>query len=486
MDTRGKTLLLVEDETLIGLAETRTLAKEGYAVIHVLSGEEAVAVMNGGKGSSIDLILMDINLGDGIDGTEAAREILQRHDIPIVFLSAHTDDITIRKTEEITNFGYIVKNLGSTMLFATIKMALNLHQAYAGLEERERRFRNLIAKVQEGVCVMDEDDRFVFANPVAESIFGVGSGELDGRSLIDFIDEASLAKAHDELAFRGPGKEGEFDQILLGADGKRKILSVRVVPEFGPKHLFKGSLVVFKDDTDRHDPDPGHDDGKQEILVRELEHRVKNSLNIIISLLSMDAERLIDEPSRRILRMTEARIRSVALLYDFLNHSSKYDRIDSVEYFRDLVGLLKETYSGENRKVLVREVVEEIELDSKTCLPIGLIVNELLSNALKYAFPDGQGGTVSIELHRTAKEIRLCVRDDGIGLPPGFKWRESRGFGLQLVQSLGKQLDGIMEVVSDHGVSVSIFMQAGGEKTAWGTRRKRTFEPHGCLSGVDG
>jgi PAS domain S-box-containing protein len=472
MGSKKKTLLLVEDETLIGLAESRTLAKEGYSVIHVLSGEEAVTVMNGEQGSSVDLILMDINLGEGIDGTEAAREILQRHDIPIVFLSSHTDASTVQKTEEITNFGYVVKNLGNTMLFATIKMALKLHQAYAEMREREQRFRNLIDKVQEGVCVMDEKDRFIFANPVAESIFGVGCGKLAGKSLIDFVDETSLAKAREERALRRSGKEGEVVQSLLCADGKRKTLKVNVIPEFGPRQLFKGSLVVFKEDTDPNSNEPAHNPGQKDILVRELEHRVKNSLNIIISLLSLDAQRLSDESSREILQMTEARIRSVALLYDFLSQSSGYDRIDSVEYFHDLVSLLKETYSGEYSKVHVCEDIEEFELDSKTCLPIGLIVNELFGNALKHAFPSGQVGTVSIELRRTAREMRLCVHDNGRGLRPGFDWKESQGLGLQLVRNLAKQLGGTMEVENEHGVSTTISIQLGEGKTAWGTRRK--------------
>jgi len=129
MDAIPRTLLLVEDESIIALAEARTLSSAGYSVIHVGSGEEAISAMNGERGSSIDLILMDIDLGEGIDGTEAAYEILKRHDIPIIFLSSHSDPKTIEKTEKITNYGYVVKNLGHTMMFAAIRMAFKLHTA---------------------------------------------------------------------------------------------------------------------------------------------------------------------------------------------------------------------------------------------------------------------------------------------------------------------------------------------------------------------
>ncbi|MGO8694711.1 MAG: response regulator [Rectinemataceae bacterium] len=135
MESNRGTLLLVEDEEFIGLEEARALTGEGYSVTHVCSGEKAVALMNGDLGAKMDLILMDINLGAGIDGTEAAREILKDHDVALVFLSSHTDAETVAKAEKIANYGYIVKNRGNTMLFTAVGMALRLHQAHRQIEE---------------------------------------------------------------------------------------------------------------------------------------------------------------------------------------------------------------------------------------------------------------------------------------------------------------------------------------------------------------
>jgi len=135
----NKTLLLVEDEPLIALTEKRALEQYGYAVIHVGSGEAAVASMD--SGTQIDLILMDINLGSGIDGTEAAETILVHHEVPIVFVSSHSEREIVEKTERITSYGYVVKNSSITVLDASIKMAFKLF-------EEKKRSKSILGKLE--------------------------------------------------------------------------------------------------------------------------------------------------------------------------------------------------------------------------------------------------------------------------------------------------------------------------------------------------
>lgn len=118
-----KTILLVEDEALIALNKVQQFKKYGYSVVHALTGESALEAVS----SEIDIILMDINLGNGIDGTEAAKEILKKYDIPILFVSSHTEKEIVEKTEKITSYGYVVKSSDITVLDASIKMALRLH-----------------------------------------------------------------------------------------------------------------------------------------------------------------------------------------------------------------------------------------------------------------------------------------------------------------------------------------------------------------------
>ncbi len=137
MDVTKKTILLVEDEVIIAMKEIKLLEKEGYRVIHSISGEDAFDIICIRK-EPIDLILMDIDLGKGMDGTMAAQEILKSHDIPVVFLSSHTEKEIVEKTEKITSYGYVVKNSGITVLDASIKMAFKLHHSHSVIEDQKR------------------------------------------------------------------------------------------------------------------------------------------------------------------------------------------------------------------------------------------------------------------------------------------------------------------------------------------------------------
>ena len=129
-----KNILLVEDEALIAIMEKSELEKYGYTVAHLKSGEKAIKYIDENY-NKIDLILMDIDLGNGIDGTEAGKRILEKHNIPVVFLSSHTEPEIVEKTEEITSYGYVVKNSGIILLDASIKMAFKLFESQTRLEK---------------------------------------------------------------------------------------------------------------------------------------------------------------------------------------------------------------------------------------------------------------------------------------------------------------------------------------------------------------
>src|SRR6056297_4335055 len=132
-----KTVLLVEDEVIIAMMEKMEMEKYGYIVHHVTNGENAVQTILK-EDFKIDLILMDIDLGSGIDGTQAAAEILKHKDIPIVFLSSHTEPEVVEKTEKITSYGYVVKNSGIVILDTSIKMAFKLFEAKMAHKQKEQ------------------------------------------------------------------------------------------------------------------------------------------------------------------------------------------------------------------------------------------------------------------------------------------------------------------------------------------------------------
>ncbi len=166
---KQKTILLVEDEVIIAMAEKMTLEKFGYHVLAVHRGEEAVAAVK--SNPAIDLILMDIDLGKGMDGTEAAALILKERDLPVVFMSSHTEPEIVEKTEKITSYGYIVKNSSSTVLDASMKMAFKLFAAKVREKEKEAALAHsrglmqyVIEHMRSAVAVHDRDMRYIFVS----------------------------------------------------------------------------------------------------------------------------------------------------------------------------------------------------------------------------------------------------------------------------------------------------------------------------------
>lgn len=141
-----KLILLVEDEPIIALSQKRQLESYGYSVTHVSTGEDALKIMGVGACSDISIILMDINLGQGLSGPETAKIILSQCSIPIVFVSSHTEKEVVEKTEKITSYGYVVKNSGITVLDAAIKMALKLFEAKIKIEKERQRYKDFFTQ----------------------------------------------------------------------------------------------------------------------------------------------------------------------------------------------------------------------------------------------------------------------------------------------------------------------------------------------------
>ena len=179
-----RTILLVEDEGLVALSQKKNLEKYGYRVLTTSRGEKAVRLVETTPG--IDLILMDINLGKGIDGTDAAQAILRDHDIPIVFLSSHTERDIVEKTEKITSYGYVVKDSGITVLDASIKMAFKLHEAHKSVEKSAYQFRAITDASIDIFWILDGEGRIVDANEASSAMTGYSRDELLTMSARDF------------------------------------------------------------------------------------------------------------------------------------------------------------------------------------------------------------------------------------------------------------------------------------------------------------
>lgn len=199
----------------------------------------------------------------------------------------------------------------------------------------------------------------------------------------------------------------------------------------------------------------------KEMLMKEIHHRVKNNLTVISSLLSIQASYIKDKETRDIFKEAENRARSMALIHERLYSSESLKNIEFSEYIQTLVQDLFHNYSTSADKIRLEIDVDRMDMDINTSIPLGLIINEMVSNALKYAFPQNKTGFIKIGLHHESNEYILEVSDNGVGLPEDFNADETDTLGMLLINSLVRQLDGSLELKREPGTSFRItFPQA--------------------------
>ncbi|MCX7820294.1 MAG: PAS domain S-box protein [Brevinematales bacterium] len=224
---KNKNILLVEDEAITALNEKQELENIGYNVTHVFNADEAIKlVLN--QNSNFDIILMDIDLGGGLDGTQAAELILKNRDIPIIFLSSHIEEEIVKKTEKITSYGYVIKNSGIFILDASIKMAFKLFEAKTKEKQRakelfesESKFRQIYENVNIGIIQLLLDFRILSANPAFCKMLGYTEEELIGKNIGDIthpgLVEENLQKQM--LLAKGEIDSYEVEKMFIHKDG---------------------------------------------------------------------------------------------------------------------------------------------------------------------------------------------------------------------------------------------------------------------------
>jgi two-component sensor histidine kinase len=254
-----------------------------------------------------------------------------------------------------------------------------------------------------------------------------------------------------------------FQEDLTTTAGELTFLATK-----GPLHDAAGKVIgmfgISRDITERRRMEVVLRDSleEKEALLKEVHHRVKNNLQIVASLLSLQASRTPNREVVDVLRDTRNRVRSMALLHDMLCRSGNLARINFADYVRELCVQLQRSSGPANAGVRVESQVTFLGLTLEQAMPCGLIISELVSNSLKHGFPEDRRGRVMVEL-QTADEqhLVLCVRDDGIGLPSGFDLTGATSLGLKLVSNLVGQLGGqlVVERPPDGGAAFRVVFQ---------------------------
>ena len=327
------------------------------------------------------------------------------------------------------------------------------------LRESEELFRNIFENTVIGLYRTTPSGQILMANPTLVHMLGYTSfEELAQRNLEDegFELEYSRQKFKERM---------EQDGEIIGLEShwvKRDGTSLFVRENARAVRDDRGHIVYYEgtveDVTDRKKAEEKLKASLQEkeVLLREIHHRVKNNLQVILSLLNLQATYVKDNLYKEMLKESRNRIRSMALIHERLYHSENVASINSREYIRKLVYEVAQSYGMCDDKISFILDVEDISLGIDAAIPCGLIINELVSNSLKHAFGDGNG-EITVGLHSVNGSIELTVKDNGVGLPDNINIKDCESLGLRLVTILAEdQLEGTIELVKREGTEFRI------------------------------
>ncbi|MEP0862218.1 MAG: sensor histidine kinase [Ignavibacterium sp.] len=196
--------------------------------------------------------------------------------------------------------------------------------------------------------------------------------------------------------------------------------------------------------------------GDEKILLKEIHHRVKNNLNIIIGLLELQSQNIEDVAVKEMFRESINRIRSMAIIHEYLYRSENQSAIDLSLYIESLADNLLAVYADTKKELMINYKMDSVFTDFDLAIPVGLIVNEIITNSIKHAFIERPKGKIDISLEKNKSKIKLTIKDDGIGVPVNLDIENSKSLGLQLIKLLVSQLNGDYKIYREDGTTVQI------------------------------
>jgi len=252
------------------------------------------------------------------------------------------------------------------------------------------------------------------------------------------------------------GRPRQFELPLLDKKGSKVWLQLFLNPVHYGGNLEEVSCIAY-DITDRKEFDRRIRDAlkEKEVLLQEVHHRVKNNLQVISSILNLQSGYVEDPRTLEILKESQNRIRSMSFIHETLYQTADFSSIEFADYISTLTRNLIHSYTTD-RPVQLETDFDEVNLGIDQAIPCGLIVNELVSNALKYAYDGVERPCLSVSIKERGREIKLRVKDNGRGFPKDFRYEESNSLGIQLVYTLVDQLDATIELKSEGGADIII------------------------------
>jgi PAS domain S-box-containing protein len=319
--------------------------------------------------------------------------------------------------------------------------------AEEALRESEEKFRVLAETSPTAICIY-QGESIIYANPAMERLFGYSADELSRMKFWEWaMDEfRDLIRERGLARLRGETVPSLYEGAYLTKAGEERwVLISAGTMEYKGRPT---GVASFLDITERKRAEEQIKASlaEKEVLLREIHHRVKNNLQVVSSLLYLQAQKLTDPALQACFLESQNRICSMALAHEQLYQSKNLSEVSVKAYAENLVDQLCQIFHCPDQTINCCLEVEDLELDIEKIIPCGLLITELLSNAYKHAFVDGRPGRITISIKKVGSEMGLSVADTGIGFPADIDYRHARTLGLQLVTALVNQLNGTLEL----------------------------------------
>ena len=344
-----------------------------------------------------------------------------------------------------------------------VSVALAQAQLLRALQDNERRFRAIFNQTFQFIWLLKPDGTLLEANQTALEFMGLPPEYMINQPFWDMpcwnLSTNNQQQLQAAIAQAATGKFIRYEVDVISADGEIITIDFSIKPvtdEMGEV------VMLIPEGRDISDRKQAEEEIKaslkeKEILLKEIHHRVKNNLLVVSSLLEFQAEYINNPAIIKVFEDSQHRIYSMALIHEKLYQSKNLEKINFGEYIQNLVYNLLSSYNITEERIQVEFDIDPVELNIETANPAGLIVNELVSNAFKHAFPDNRIGKLILELHQdSSQKIILIIKDNGIGFPPNVDFRNTESLGLQLVCTLTEQLEGEISLTKEDGTAFNL------------------------------
>jgi PAS domain S-box-containing protein len=334
-----------------------------------------------------------------------------------------------------------------------------LQKSERNLEDSEKNYRSIFENTGTAMLIADEDMTISLVNKTFENILKQNKEDIEGKqnwiNMLVPADQEKIGNIHKTH------ENGNLLTIIPKTYETQATIHGNTKDFFATFDFIPGtrkSLISLIDITDRKRAEGMLTTSlkEKELLLREIHHRVKNSLQLISSLLTLQASEIDDKEITARYKESENRIHTIALIHESLYQSTNISNINFGDYVEVLVEDIMNSFEVSTNKIKTTLELENYNLGIETAIPLGLIINELVSNSLKHAFNGYDNGEIKIILEKKDETYTLTVEDNGIGLPGGFKFEETSSLGILLINSLVNQLEGELDVEVNGGTLVII------------------------------